>query len=50
MRRAFVLFDEAPTKADALDVCPWASVVVKAKGGWWAFESAADYQTWKNQK
>ena len=28
---------------------PWASVVVEVDGGYMAFESEADYETWKNQ-
>ena len=30
--------------------CPWASVIVAADGGFWAFESVTDAQIWKGQK
>ena len=36
---------------DALrEAVPWAAEIIKAEGGWWAFESAADAETWHNQQ
>lgn len=29
---------------------PWATVIAKADGGFWAFESRADYRTWRQQR
>jgi len=29
--------------------CPWAAVIARIYGGFIAFESVADYNTWKNQ-
>ena len=29
--------------------CPWAAIVTKVDGGFRAFESRADYATWRNQ-
>lgn len=29
---------------------PWASVAVEVEGGYMAFESVTDYETWNNQK
>ena len=28
----------------------WAAKIVKVDGGWLAFESVADYNTWRQQK
>ena len=47
MRTEFV---ECKTYRTAYRLCPWASAVAKAEGGFWAFESVYDYQVWKNQK
>lgn len=30
--------------------CPWACKIVKVDGGYLAFESLKDYQTWKEQR
>lgn len=38
------------TRAEAIKACPWACKVVKVDGGYRAFESLADYQTWRNQR
>lgn len=29
---------------------PWAAIIAKVDGGYLAFESAADYATWRHQK
>ena len=47
MRKEFVGCKDRRT---ALRRCPWACVIVKVNGGFLAYESAADYQVWKNQK
>ena len=41
---------ECKTKLEAYELYPWASVVVKAEGGWMCFESYTDYHIWINQK
>lgn len=46
MKKEFI---ECASYATAKRHCPWASVIAKADGGFWAFESAADYRTWKGQ-
>jgi hypothetical protein len=38
------------TRAAAVKLAPWAAKIVKVDGGYMAFETAADYRTWKNQK
>lgn len=40
----------AKTAAQARKLAPWAAKVVKVDGGYRAFESLADYGTWKRQK
>lgn len=47
MRQQFV---EAKTIKDAKAKCPWAEKVVKVDGGYRAFESTRDYETWKKQR
>ena len=49
MQQAFIPHDAAPTLADAEGQAPWAAVIVEAEGGWQAFESCTDYDTWCNQ-
>lgn len=44
------LFLEVKTKKQALKLAPWAAKIVKVEGGFKAFESITDYETWKNQK
>jgi hypothetical protein len=34
----------------ARKAAPWACVLAKVEGGYLAFESFADYRTWKNQR
>ena len=43
-------FIPATTAAQARKLAPWAAKVVKVDGGYMAFESVADYMTWKAQK
>lgn len=40
----------AKTAAQARKLAPWAAKIVKVSGGYRAFESIADYVTWKAQK
>lgn len=46
MRRKLI---EAETEQEALEQAPWAAKIVKVDGGWLAFESVADYETWQRQ-
>ncbi len=41
---------ECKSKKTAIKRAPWACVIKKVEGGYIAFESATDWQTWKNQK
>ena len=47
MRKEFV---SCKSYGTAKRHCPWAAVIAKADGGYWAFESIQDYKTWKGQK
>ena len=47
MRKEFLIVKSRET---AKRRCPWAVRIIKAEGGYWAFESITDFQTWKNQK
>lgn len=38
------------TLADAFDVAPWASEIIKVTGGFIAFESIVDARIWDAQK
>lgn len=50
MRKAFFDYSEAPTRADAEALAPWACAIIETDGGWAAFESATDAQIWGGQK
>lgn len=41
--------DAALDRKGVLALCPWASVVERANGGWHAFESVEDARVWKSQ-
>lgn len=47
MRKQFI---EVSTLSAARKLAPWAAVIVNASGGYMAFESDADYQTWRARK
>jgi len=47
MRKALI---EAKNRKEAKGKAPWASRIVKVEGGYMAFESIADYETWRKQK
>jgi hypothetical protein len=40
----------ASSAKQARKLAPWAAKVVKVEGGYFAFESVADAQTWRRQK
>ena len=42
-------FIQCDTMEQAIEVAPWAAVVVAVDGGYKAFESVADYETWVGQ-
>ena len=46
MRKEFI---ECASYSTAKRRCPWATVIAKACGGFWAFESITDYRTWTMQ-
>jgi hypothetical protein len=46
MRKQFV---EVGTSEEAWQLCPWAAVVAACDGGFMAFESTNDYDTWQAQ-
>ena len=41
---------QAATAAQSRKLAPWAAKVIKVSGGYKAFESISDYETWKHQK
>lgn len=43
-------FLDVKTRYMAKKLAPWAEVILKVCGGYRAFESANDANTWKNQK
>jgi hypothetical protein len=47
MRKEFI---NASSAKQARKLAPWAAKVVKVEGGYLAFESVADAQTWRRQK
>ena len=47
MRRAFI--PQRPLQ-DARSYAPWAVKIVRVTGGWLAFESIGDWQTWQRQR
>lgn len=47
MRTEFVV---CKSRSTAVRLCPWAAKIVKVDGGYRAFESLADYATWRNQR
>lgn len=47
MRQSFL---QVETEEEARDEAPWAAVVIEVEGGFRAFESLADYETWTKQQ
>lgn len=47
MRQEFVA---CASRSTAKRRCPWAAVIAKVEGGYHAFESVTDYETWRRQK
>ena len=37
--------DHTPTS-----LCPWSAVIIAVEGGWLAFESVSDHDTWQRQE
>jgi hypothetical protein len=49
MRTEFMPSTEVATEEAAWIRCPWAAVILIVDGGWRAWESEADAETWLNQ-
>lgn len=47
MRQTFL---QVETLAEAETAAPWAAEIVEVEGGFMAFESVTDAQTWKAQE
>ncbi len=47
MKKEFI---EVKSRKTAVKRAPWAARIIKVEGGYMAFESTTDYQTWKKQK
>ena len=47
MRKEFV---QCLSRSAAWHRCPWAAKIAKVSGGFMAFESVTDYETWRNQR
>ena len=47
MRQEFI---QVANRKQATARAPWAAKIVKVEGGYMAFESIAEWQTWMNQK
>lgn len=47
MKKKFI---QANTFSDASDLAPWACEIVEVEGGFMAFESQADYETFVDQQ
>lgn len=47
MRRTMI---DCKSRTTARRSCPWAARIARVEGGWMAFESVADYATWRRQK
>ena len=47
MRQQYI---RAENIEQARDMAPWAAEIVEVEGGYMAFESVADYETWRRQK
>ena len=43
-------FLQVTTRSQAIKSAPWALAIIKVCGGFQAFESKADYKTWKKQR
>ena len=43
-------FIQANSKREAYDMAPDAAKLIKVCGGYMAFDSIEDYETWKKQK
>lgn len=43
-------FIQANSKREAYDMAPGAAKLIKVRGGYMAFDSIDDYETWRMQK
>jgi len=48
MKQSYIT--DAKNYRAAKRIAPWAAVIAKTFGGFIAFESVADYATWRKQK
>jgi len=46
----YAILEGCKRAREAKKKAPWAAKVVKCDGGYLAFETITDYQTWKAQK
>jgi hypothetical protein len=49
MRQVFIPDTDAETIEQAREVAPWAAEIIECDGGWQAFESPDDAETWQAQ-
>ena len=47
MRTQFL--DGCESEQEAYELAPWAAEVIAVEGGYMAFESVTDAETWRNQ-
>lgn len=47
MRKTFL---EVTTRYQARKAAPWAAVIARCEGGFYAFESVTDYDIWRRQR
>ena len=50
MRKEMLLESECRSMAVAVVMCPWAETIIVVDGGYLAFESDDDAETWRNQE
>ena len=43
-------FLQVETRKEAVKAAPGAAKIVKVSGGYMAFDTVSEYETWKNQK
>ena len=44
------MFIEAKTARSARKAAPWAAVIIKVEGGYLAFATTTDAETWRRQR
>tara|TARA_Y100001938_G_C7860793_1_gene315484 strand:+ start:481 stop:633 length:153 start_codon:yes stop_codon:yes gene_type:complete len=50
MRQLFASDNDYKDQEAVEEAHPWFAVIHEVEGGWQVFESAADAETWENQK